>query len=221
MRSQHNEEEYILRYLPPTGRFLEIGAYDGLFLSNTYCLLEKGWRGVMVEPSPEAFQKLRHNTSGFKNSVELVHCAISDTNDLTKFFECDEDNKDGIRSISTTVPAHVDMWNKINENVKFRQMYVATITMKNLLGKFGLDFDFVNIDVESANLMILKQLPVAEMNSLRMVCVEKDMQNQNSLYADCLPGFELVLETPPNLLYFRSEPPSQPRKKRTWFGIGR
>ena len=216
MRSQCNEEEYILKHLSGQGRFLEIGAYDGLFLSNTYCLLEKGWQGVMVEPSPEAFQRLRKNTSAFQNNLKLVNCAISDKNGITKFFECDEDNKDGIRSVSTTVPAHVEMWNNINNNVKFKELYVATITMDNLLREFGLDFDFVNIDVESANLLILKQLPIEKMERLQMVCVEKDAQGQNSLYGDCLPGFDLILETPPNLLYLRS---SAPAKKRSWFGL--
>jgi len=215
MRSQCNEEEYILKHLPEKGRFLEIGAYDGLFLSNTYCLLEMGWQGVMVEPSPEAFQRLRRNTNSFKNNIQLVNCAISNNNGITKFFECDEDNQDGIRSVSTTVPAHVEMWNNINNNVKFKELYVATVTMENLLREFGLDFNFVNIDVESANLLILKQLPVAKMKQLQMVCVEKDAQGQNSLYSNCLPGFDLILETPPNLLYFRS---SLPSKRRGWFG---
>jgi len=204
MRSQCNEEEYILKNLPDKGKFLEIGAYDGLFLSNTYCLLEKGWQGVMVEPSPEAFQRLRQNTNPFKSNVQLVNCAISDKNGITKFFECDEENQDGIRSVSTTVPAHVEMWNNINNNVKFKEMYVAAITMQDLLWEFGLDFQFVNIDVESANLMILRQLPISRMEKLQMICVEKDAQGQNFLYGDCLPGFHLILETAPNLLYLRS-----------------
>jgi FkbM family methyltransferase len=35
------------------GTFVEIGAYDGQFVSNTCFLADLGWRGVYVEPIPE------------------------------------------------------------------------------------------------------------------------------------------------------------------------
>jgi len=34
------------------GFFVEIGAYDGIFVSNTWGLTERGWTGLMVEPVP-------------------------------------------------------------------------------------------------------------------------------------------------------------------------
>lgn len=44
------------------GFFVEFGASDGMRNSNTF-LLERdyGWRGVLIEPVPEEFQKLRQN----------------------------------------------------------------------------------------------------------------------------------------------------------------
>jgi FkbM family methyltransferase len=44
------------------GYFVEIGATDGVLLSNTY-LLEKsfGWKGVCAEPQPAFFEQLRKN----------------------------------------------------------------------------------------------------------------------------------------------------------------
>jgi FkbM family methyltransferase len=35
------------------GVFVEVGAYDGQFVSNTCFLADLGWRGVYVEPIPE------------------------------------------------------------------------------------------------------------------------------------------------------------------------
>lgn len=40
------------------GTYLEAGANDGLSASNTYALEFLGWSGILVEPSPVAFQKL-------------------------------------------------------------------------------------------------------------------------------------------------------------------
>ena len=52
--SQNNEQTYILEAFAEKsdGRFLDIGAYDAKLLSNTRALYERGWSGVMVEPSP-------------------------------------------------------------------------------------------------------------------------------------------------------------------------
>lgn len=37
----------------PTGYFIEVGAYDGVTLSNTYFLEQMGWCGLLFEPIPE------------------------------------------------------------------------------------------------------------------------------------------------------------------------
>ena len=34
----------------PSGYFIEVGAYDGVTLSNTYFLEQMGWCGLLVEP---------------------------------------------------------------------------------------------------------------------------------------------------------------------------
>ena len=35
------------------GVFVEVGANDGVYVSNTWGLAERGWRGLMIEPVPE------------------------------------------------------------------------------------------------------------------------------------------------------------------------
>mgnify|MGYP000961084393 CR=1 FL=1 len=70
MYSQNNEEEVILKYLgDSTGTFLDIGAFDGITFSNTYELVKRGWKGVMVEASPRTFIKLQENVKDFKNNL--------------------------------------------------------------------------------------------------------------------------------------------------------
>lgn len=53
--------------LQPPGTFVEIGAVDGVFMSQTL-MLEKtlGWSGLLVEPDPRSFailQDRRRNAS--------------------------------------------------------------------------------------------------------------------------------------------------------------
>jgi len=41
----------------PQGYFIEVGAFDGVTLSNTYFLEQMGWSGVLLEPIPALAQK--------------------------------------------------------------------------------------------------------------------------------------------------------------------
>ena len=41
------------------GQFVEFGAFDGEYVSNTCFLADMDWRGLYVEPVPEYFEKCR------------------------------------------------------------------------------------------------------------------------------------------------------------------
>ena len=51
--SQHNQDLFVLyftNYLGKKGFFAEIGAGDGISISNTYLLEKIGWTGIIVDP---------------------------------------------------------------------------------------------------------------------------------------------------------------------------
>jgi hypothetical protein len=61
--SQHGED-YLLFTLfrrHTDGFYLDIGAFDGVHISNTYVFERLGWRGICVEAHPEYFSLLRVN----------------------------------------------------------------------------------------------------------------------------------------------------------------
>src|SRR5260221_7249446 len=43
------------------GVFVDIGAHDGIFYSNTKFFEELGWQGLCIEPIPEVFEQLKKN----------------------------------------------------------------------------------------------------------------------------------------------------------------
>jgi hypothetical protein len=56
--SQNNEQEIILNFFNGRiGRYLDIGAFDGVAASNTLALAELGWQGTVIEPSPWVFKR--------------------------------------------------------------------------------------------------------------------------------------------------------------------
>ena len=66
-------ERQLEAYLPERGFFIEVGANDGYFESNTYYLEKfKNWRGICIEPIPELYQtciKERKNSKVFNYAL--------------------------------------------------------------------------------------------------------------------------------------------------------
>lgn len=62
------------------GIFVEVGAYDGVFASNTWGLAKAGWSGWLVEPVPTFAQACRHHHANHLN-VEVVEVAIGAEDD--------------------------------------------------------------------------------------------------------------------------------------------
>jgi len=56
------------------GVFVEVGAFDGISWSNTSCLAEVGWRGLLIEPVPEFAEQCRSRYAG-NELIEVIQCA--------------------------------------------------------------------------------------------------------------------------------------------------
>lgn len=63
--SQLGQDRNVLQYYKnkTDGFFVEVGAWDGIELSNTYALEKHGWKGVCVEPLPQRYEALVKNRS--------------------------------------------------------------------------------------------------------------------------------------------------------------
>ncbi len=57
----------------PTGYFIEVGAYDGVTLSNTYFLEQMGWHGLLIEPILPLCQK----AAAARPRSRVIHAACS------------------------------------------------------------------------------------------------------------------------------------------------
>jgi FkbM family methyltransferase len=64
------------------GFYIEIGANDGVALSNSLLLEENGWEGVCIEPAPTEFEKLNNNRKSNNHNI-----CISDFNGKCHFSE--------------------------------------------------------------------------------------------------------------------------------------
>ena len=144
--SQNNEEAILLAALPGPGRFLDIGASDGVSLSNTRALALAGWRGVCVEPSAVLAEKLRENCRGLH--IEPIEVAV--TTDHSGPVLLSESTL-----INTLRPDMFDMW----PIAKWEKRWVPGLCLSGLFYSVGLDFDFISIDAEGISAELFRRLP--------------------------------------------------------------
>jgi FkbM family methyltransferase len=169
MYSQNNEEQIITKALEGiTGSFLDIGAFDGKALSNTYRLVELGWSGVCVEPSPCVFVRLAELHKD-NPKISLVNAAITPgtAGTLCPWYDS---NGDGVSSVSA---AHKDKW-EAGSTIRFNKHWVYTMPLGVLFESFGTQHEFINIDVESINIDLFRALPWTQLTATRVICVEHD-----------------------------------------------
>lgn len=127
------------------GYFVEVGALDGMIMSQSY-LFEKvlNWKGIVVEPNP-VWKDALFSHRECNVSTE----AISDKRGVSTF-ECRE------------IPAFSGLKSSVNDarmsNI-INEFDVKTITLCDLFDKFNApeEIDWVSIDTEGAELVILQQ----------------------------------------------------------------
>jgi len=88
--------DYIFDLANRRGRdvfFLQVGANDGLMDDPIHFLVRKyGWCGVLLEPDPQLFERLKENYSGVDGPI-LVNAALSPINGKTTFYRIRMDEK--------------------------------------------------------------------------------------------------------------------------------
>lgn len=159
------------------GRFLDLGAYDGIIGSNTRALVELGWAGVCVEANPHVFTKL-HDFA--LPSVICLNAAVMD--------------KAGIIEMKSSGQLTTCLHDNIPSNYVRGTFRVGAVTPAMIAQELGSDFDFISLDVEGVDLPVLRELgPVSK--QARLLCIEDSIPFQafNPTYYDQLRVAAAVL----------------------------
>ena len=197
MYSQNNEEQIILDYFGPVfkGTCLDLGANDGVTLSNTRACIERGWKGVMVDASTDMCEKLR------RFDVEVHNVAMGNTDGFLTFYESGEHLGKGDRSlVSTIVASEMDRWT----NETFTPVTVECVTFATLLTRSAhKTFDLISIDIEGMDLDVLRQMDLTALGC-KMLIVEFNGKDQPDFDWYCaVHGMKLYAKNAENLIYAR------------------
>lgn len=200
--SQNREQEIILDYFKDkTGRFIDIGANDGITLSNTRALAELGWCGVLVEPSPKAFHKLKQlYSTDTKKCFYLYNVALSTKNGKIDLFESGELLHTGDVGLVSTL--HKSETKRFERTVRYETITVDCFRWKTFLNRLYIkDFDFVSIDIEGEELAVMEQM---DFSKTQMICVETNgSAEKKEALEKMLPDFKIIYTSPENLIFAR------------------
>ena len=158
--TQLNQDVFALlinRFKP--GYFLEIGANDGITLSNTLYLEENfGWSGLLVEANPFYEQKLCQ-----RNAISVI-AAVADREGV-----CEFKSAGLFGGIIDTLDDGYKKYQKEDNNI-----IVQTLPMSRILSDNNAPsrIDFISIDVEGAEPGIVRQLCSLEQYRFTCGCIE-------------------------------------------------
>lgn len=160
--AQGMEDMYLLRIFGRghRGLYVDVGANDGSFVSNTHALYKLGWRGICVEPNPEAYAllKLRRPEDVCKNVA---------VGDAVGTVELSWD-----RGITEGSAVKV-------ESAAAHSCEVKLTTLANILAecKGGREVDVLSIDVEGMEDKVLRGMDWS-VDRPRIVIIEYNSEGQ-------------------------------------------
>lgn len=151
--------------MAPNATFVQIGSNDGVQLDPLReQILSRNWSGIMVEPVPYVFARLKHNYGGLQR-VQLVNAAVSDHDGVQPFWylpESDDPNLwEWYHALGSfredIIRKHVNLIPDIDARIRCTD--VRSLTFDSLCAEAGLsDIDLIQIDTEGYDWEIIKHI---------------------------------------------------------------
>lgn len=181
------------------GYFVDVGAADPEYISQTWDLERKGWNGVLIEPRPECAAQLREQR---RAKVFQVACTSP-------------------RNRGTMRMNVLGRYSSLNDSLVIAGMRpegtieVATRTLDDILteAQAPVPIDFISIDVEGHELDVLEGLDLARWRP-RLLLVEDHVLNRRLHRAIVQRGYCWVRRTDLNAWYM----PADAAMPVPWFG---
>ena len=152
MISQLGNDILVINKIYPNkrgGYFIELGAHNGVHLSNTLLLEKKyGWNGICIEPHPKLYEELQKNRN----------CETS--NDLAFSVEGETVNF-SLSDVFSGITDHID---KYDFAKKGEQIVLTTTTLTDILDKHVAPsyIEYMSLDTEGTELEILRGLDMTK-----------------------------------------------------------
>lgn len=192
--SQEGEDMVLHRMMGSVknGFYVDVGAHHPLRFSNTYFFYQKGWRGINIDAMPGSMDIFKNKRS---RDINLEVAVAEKTEELT-FYIFEEP---AINSFDAELSEkRIENGNKLIEKRVIKTKTLEQILDENL--PKNQTIDFISIDVEGLDLMILKSNNWEKYrpNIVAVECLGFDLvsiQNDNVYKFLITKGYSLVAKT--------------------------
>jgi FkbM family methyltransferase len=167
--------------------FIQIGSNDGMHGDPISDFIKKkGWRGILVEPVPYLFDRLKSNYTNFAGKLIFENSAIADKNGTLDFYRLEKSDlpdlpewydqlgsfkKEVVLKHRNAVPSFDDLFIKDSVNA---------ITFKDLIKKHSVvNVNLIHIDTEGYDYEIIKMIPFKELNADIIMFEHKHLNDQD------------------------------------------
>lgn len=167
--AQVHQDEAILDLLGNTGYFVDLAANDAKEFSNTLALERAGWDGLCIEPNPAYWYGLSHR------KCKVAGALVGATKEKVQV---------KFRGVYGGIVGKLDerLANRKREpNAAAEERYTAPLT--ELLQKFDVPptIDYLSLDVEGAEYLIMKDFPFNQY-SIKVMTVERPNKELRALF---------------------------------------
>jgi FkbM family methyltransferase len=178
------------------GTYVEVGAFHPKLFSNTYLFYKRGWRGVCIEPRPEAeelFDKARRKDI-------FVGMGVGEKKDVLEYWEF----KDAATNTFSKVQAEKNI-KEAGRRLK-KKINVTVMPLRDILAICKVEtVDLLSVDVEGMDLEVLKSNDWEKYRPKVVICEDlefKPLEPKTSGVVKYLLdlGYELVGVTPYSLI---------------------
>ena len=184
------------------GIFVDIGAHDGITLSNTY-MFEKtlGWQGWCFEPNPAVFRKLIENRTCECHEIAIGdYDGVGDFKIVTGYAEM----LSGLQSNYNNQHLHrikneINQFGGMEENLE-----VPVCTLKSVLHK-STEIDYLSIDTEGGELKII--LDILKTFRPKIISMEANYRDEieTATYALLEKKYSLIKQLDVDLIFKRDD----------------
>lgn len=179
--SQFGEQCAILHACQPLGsghKLLDIGAYHATDKSNSRALIEIGWGGLLIEPSPGPLLGLVREYGTYGERVQVIGACVALEPGLVKLHVTDD-------ATTTSDEANFETWKVKSEF--YGTMLSPGITLEQISNQFG-GFSFINIDAEGVSVPLFLRMMELQWEP-HCICVEHDNRLAEILQAATARGY--------------------------------
>jgi len=173
---------------PSKGYFVEVGAYDGEFVSNTSCLADHGWQGLYVEPIYDHYLKCldRHD----KNDVIVANVAIGLEEGETTIYYGD--------TLTTLDKDQVQRYSEMDvfQHISFSTTVCDQMRLDTLMEKLESpkEFDVLVVDVEGKEAEVFETFELDDWKPKMLIVELEDEHPSFQKYEDLVDRIKNLRE---------------------------